>query len=671
MGVNVFNNEEWDPWDEQNHPPYKNWKGVDHYINPNAVLFVNEKEKEVIIQTQTAFSIATIRIIRHDTEIYEYFIEQGSEKSKFMKTMPLHHLLPNKNTQFHRELKQEFKNNNIIPPGSGSVDDRMDVYLNGLSNFLLQSKAEIDKYFNKWLKESREATKEAYFKPEYYSTEQVAKASELMVKNNVMDSFYKVIGYMVVGQKAYALANMGIALSSVMDYPMHSIAIGGPGTGKSRVMDTVYDLFPTHRKIELYPDTTANFLLRMTQWKEGNKFFNRKLVSLDDLGDKDEQKKAAALLSVFKVLMSKRMYKKGVADPDEKGKNIEGKILELNGCGSVFVQMVTLSGEPQFGSRAFKWSPHDDSFSREEIKKYQEDELGGDFKEIAYARKRPVVRCMVDFIYKFVEHWEGNGSRFRIKNPFNKHLNRVLNVDASPNANRDRLMIQNMPKMVTLSNCFSRDVYFNEVLNQYVQVVTPEDYMYVLEEMGVALSSFIQQKSGTLYRYIEIVENMKKGSGYGFEELKGYVDALSNQSKKSKSNTLKSSEYEEESITELTGFTYMDVAKHTNVTERTASDYIKRMEELELLVIDRSVRPNRIYVPSGFKERANEIMNFNIVKEFYDENPNALKSEVDEVYSNFINQLMEYGYELVETATISKLLAPTDIGEDGGVTLEM
>jgi hypothetical protein len=668
--VNALN-AKWDPWEEQNNPPYKNWKGVDHYLNPNAVLFVNEKEREVIIRTQTAFTIATIRIVRHDVDIYEYFIEQGSEKSKFMKTTPLHHLLPNKNTQFHRELKIEFKNNNIIPPGSGSVDDRMDVYLNGLSNFLLQSKVEIDKYFNKWLKESREATKEPYFKPEYYSDEQIAKARELMVKNNVMDSFYKVISYMVVGQKAYALANMGIALSSVMDYPMHSIAIGGPGTGKSRVMDTVYDLFPTHRKIELYPDTTANFLLRMTQWKEGSKFFNRKLVSLDDLGDKDEQKKASALLSVFKVLMSKRMYKKGVADPDEKGKNIEGKILELIGCGSVFVQMVTLSGEPQFGSRAFKWSPHDDSFSREEIKKYQEDELGGDFKEIAYARKRPVVRCMVDFIYKFVEHWESTGSRFRIKNPFNKHLNKMLNVDASPNANRDRLMIQNMPKMVTLCNCFSRDVYFNEVLNQYVQVVTPEDYMYVLEQMGVALSSFIQQKSGTLYRYIEIVDDMKKGSGYGFEELKCHVDGLSNQSQKPKSNTLKSSEYEEESITELTGFTYADVAKYTNVTERTVSDYIKRMEELELLVIDKSSRQHRIYVPSGFKERASEIMNFNIVKEFYDENPEALKLEVEEVYNKFINQLKDYDYELVETATISKLLNPKNIGEDGGVTLEI
>ena len=677
--MDLLSTESWDPFYQQNHPPNRNWKGYDHCIDPNAVVFINEKEKRIVIQVQTAFNIATIQLIQHDNNIYEYHVEQGSEKSKFMKTAPLHHLLPNKNTQFHRELKLEFKNHNIIPPGSGNVDDRIDLFLNSLSNFLLQCKPELDKYFSKWLKEQWESDKEYYFKPEFYNEEQISKAKELMLKNNVMESIYKVISYLVVGQKAYALANMGIALSTTTDAPIHSIALGGPGTGKSRVMDTVYDLFPVNRKIELYPDTTAPFLLRMTQWKEGNRFFDRKLISLDDLGDKEEQKKAAALLSIFKVMMSKGMYKKGVADPDEKGKNIEGKILELIGCGSVFVQMVTLSMEAQFGSRAFKWSPHDDLPSRDAIKRYQEDEIGSDFKEIAYNRKRPVVRCMIDFIFKFVEHWESTGSRYRIKNPFNKHLNKLLNVDASPNANRDRLMVQNMPKMVTLSNCFCRPVYFNEALNQYVQVVSVEDYLYVLEEMGVALSSFIQQKSGTLFRYIDIIVNMKKGTGYSYEELKQYVDSggkVGSHYHKRQSNNLKSHENEydegEDSyMDDLVGFTYNDVAKFSNVNDRTINDYIKKMEELELLVVDRKGKQHRVFVPTGFKERAQEAMDFNIVKEFYDENPEALTLEVEEIYNGFINKLEEFGYVLVENSKALSILEQSKNQGTGDVTLEI
>jgi hypothetical protein len=363
-----------------------------------------------------------------------------------------------------------------------------------------------DEYTKLWLAHAIHEGKENFFEEEDYDNDTIEIASKVLLTNNVLNTFLKVMKLRVVGQHSQLLLKFLAGLSSALSTPLNTIAIGDSSSGKTWLEDTIFDLFPSHRKIKLDADTTKNSIMRMTSFQEGKHIFKRKWLYLGDYGDSEEFRRAAELLSVMKVLMSEQSYRKGVAEKDPETGEIKAEILELEGCGSISMQLVTTDIEAQFGNRTVFWSPLDSNKSRRMIRTYQEETITSDYKGHMYRKQRKALACAIDYIFKFVEHYEEKGSTFKIYNPFLHHMGERYNIDMSPNVNRDRLMMNMIPSLVTLANCYNRDVYYNAEMDQYVLIVTPNDYIFCIENMSNVLSAFVEKRSLSLYKYVEILD---------------------------------------------------------------------------------------------------------------------------------------------------------------------
>ncbi len=435
----------------------------------------------------------------------------------------------------------------------------------------------------------------------------IKTAKEQLYMNNVIDYVYDAIKLRVVAQKSKAILDFLIALSSIFDKPLHSIVTANPGKSKSTITETVFDLFPRQRRLEFSKETTSSGLMNMTKYKEGEYILKNKLIKLGDFGDAKEQEAAADIISILKEMMSEGKYNKILTNmQDEQGRAM---VLKLRGVGSVHLQVVTPTVESQYQSRALLWSPDDNREVQKAIMHHQEDELGRKEKDYEFRKRREVVACMIEEIYQYVEKYRKDGSGFDVFNPFTSHFNALLNVKASPNANRDRMMIQLIPKLVTLANCFNRPVLHHREFGEFALVVSPKDYIYTLRMLGETLSRFIHKKPEVYGTYTTIIEDKlipqaqpvlsyddyeagfekrEKYQGRKIEDIyeldRGYVEFL-------------------ELLDDSDFYTYKDIGKYTTLSDRTVRNYIQELRDMGLVFIDEKRKQHRVYMVSDYVDR--------------------------------------------------------------------
>lgn len=566
----------------------------------------------------------TLKVIRLDNKLYQYtwkigdLNENNGFDNKFQKTKPLHQVGMNNRDMLFRELRTEFKRNNLHV--QGDPDKVVDEFLTSFaSDFIYSSSGQLDHYYDNWMKLNYESNIPSFYEQvgefDHFGPELLEKARLVLMEEDVIEVIYSVIELIAVAQKPKAILELLIALSSVFDKPLHSLSSANPGKSKSTIGKTIYKLFPQQRKHQFGKSSTVPGLFNMTRFKEGNNVLKYKLIRVGDFGNKEEQKQAMEIISLLKELMSEGEYIRVLTDmTDESGR---ATILKLDGCGSVHMEIISPTAESQYMSRSLLWSPDDNKHVQGMIMEYQEDELERVEKESLFKNKRFMVACVIESIFRFVDNLRGDGASFEILNPFTSHLNALLKVKDSPNANRDRMMVQMIPKLVTLTSCLKRDVYYNEKLNTYALIVDHADYLYTIKTLGKTLSHFIHKKPEVLGTYTTIIEERLYHHGgvirtLTFDEIKQAVSLGRNGEAKYKLNVGDDQEVRDEKLEMLSFlemfrdahfFTYNDIAKYTTVTANTVRDHVQELEEMELVVIDKNYKPHRVYVPSDYFEK--------------------------------------------------------------------
>lgn len=607
MGVTILI--DFNPHEEYENPPFKGWKSLDSYESDNCkvVVFVDEIEHQVIYRFPTLMGICTLKVQQLDDNVYQYLCKIGTSKNKddfdfkFQKTKPFHKVGMNNRNELFRELRTEFKRNNLHM--QGEPEKRVEEFLSSFaSDFIYSTSSKLDGYYAEWVKAQYENNIPSFFEQvgefDSFPPELMEKAKLVLTEQDVIEVIHEVIELIAVAQKPKAILELLIALSSVFDKALHSLISANPGKSKSTIGKTVFKLFPKQRRVQFGKSSTVPGLFNMTKYKEGSNVLKNKLIRVGDFGNKQEQEQAMEIISLLKELMSEGEYLRILTDmADEFGRAM---ILKLEGCGSVHMEIISPTAESQYMSRSFLWSPDDNKHVQGKIMDYQEDELERVEMEARFKTRRFFIACIIELIFQYVEGLRMEGASFEILNPYTSHFNALLKVKNSPNANRDRMMVQMIPKLVTLTNCYKRDVYYNEKLNAYALVVNHHDYLYTIKTLGKTVSHFIHKKPEVLGTYTTIIEEKLFGKGgvirtLTYDDLKEIVENLV------KSKALDVDEKElVETFRDAEHFTYNDIAKYTTVTANTVRDHLQELEDMKLVYIDRDHRPHRVYIPSDY-----------------------------------------------------------------------
>lgn len=616
-------------------------------------LIINEEKKEVLLEFFSNQGTGKIAFWIDSPNMYIYEIiteKDGREKvvTKFPESKPINKLGKNKGCQLYTRIRKGLEENTIIPyPNSKEGIDKR--YNKLMGDLYLASHQINNNLLKQWEKELTTILTPSWFEHigdyEDYPLHIQKKANELLLMNNFVEHVYKVINKKVVAQKSKAILSFLIDLSSIFEKPLHSVVTANPGKSKSTIVETTFDLFPLHRRLEFNKNTTESGLMNMTRYKEGYHILSHKVIKLGDFGDLKEQDESKNLISFFKELMSEGKYDKILTDmQDEQGRAM---VLRIRGCGSVNLQVVTPNVESQFQSRSLVWSPDDSRVVQRSIKEYQENELGRYEMGHQYTENRDVIACAIDGIFRFVEKIEDKGAKFDVLNPFTSHFNGLLNVDESPNANRDRLMVQTIPKLVTLANCHKRDLFYNARYNTYALVVSANDYIYTVKTLGKTLSYFIHKKSEALQTYMAIIEDKLESDVLRVLEY----DEFRNHFEKGKSD-----KDVKELLSSADFYSYSDIAKHTTAHPKTVSRYINELADYKMLYIDKTHSPHRVYVCADYAERKKDAF-YNVIdfeREYTEEELKRIdikamsevrdESKIDDYYQSFIESAEAYGW---------------------------
>ena len=473
---------------------------------------------------------------------------------------------------------------------------------------------------------------------EQFSQPIIDSANEILQEEKFLEYSLDVIENRTVAQRPKSALCLLIALSSIMKQPLNSLANSSPGKGKSRITETIYKMFPKQRRFEFDNETSVAGIIRMTQFKEGKSIFKGKIVYLGDIGNQTEQNspKIQELMSLFKVLMSKQSYSKVVTDMNSD--TLDATVLNLEGCGSVMVETTTKHVEAQFQDRSIRWSPDDSKIIRKDIRKYQTNQLETIDMGHVFDTRRPIVACGIELIFSQIERLQQKGYNFEIINPYGDQMLKLFPTNAPTVTSRDINHILEIPKIVTLTNIFSRDIYRNEELKTISIVVSPEDYVYALNTVGKSLSYMISPIPENALSYLDMVEQeyvLKQKWLYSYLDYKlGFQNSLPEQ------------EAFNDFLNDSLVITAKDMATLMNVESKTAREYLNDLDSMGAVYKHFDGSKNLYYPVSNFDEiRKSSGVKFITPKEL--KHGTTTREEIDTLYNEIIEKMKRQGYEPV------------------------
>lgn len=475
---------------------------------------------------------------------------------------------------------------------------------------------------------------------EKFPDEDRAAAEEIIRKGNLIEEILDLAELKAVGQRESTALVTLIALSSFLEDSIHHISTGPPGTSKSTITDTIFEIFPEQRKEGIGKGSTPASLANMTVYKEGSSVLKSKFIRLGDLGNEEEIKAALPLLSIFKELMSDKKYNKTISIP--QGDEHAAKRLKIDGVGSVHLSTIESNVESQYDSRAIISSPDDTVKTAEEIKKHQLDEVDRLFKNKEFRKRRPVIACSIEMIYREKEKYERRGV-MDFLNPYGPHMNEIFKIDASKNANRNRNHIRDLPKSVTLAHLLQREIWMHPQDQDMKVIVTPEDYIYALKIIGKPVLQMLSEISPQQKSYIRLIleRYVLKENGEP-KHLETYKELLIADSKPI-------TDWENKT-TKAVCFTKKDISTALGVSDTTVTRILDEMVGLEI-IYKRQIGKKNYYFPTEKFISYSE----SFTPELYSEEELEVGGEVhmmaEKQYEETIQRLKKAGYILRKRPT--------------------
>ena len=468
----------------------------------------NQPEKEIAVDIPIAGGIATLTSKPINISTYDVIVKIKEEKKFSFKTDKIITAIgSNTNNKYYKLLSGNLEKQGIVPDYEGKN------FKEKFNNFcfdLLTAEGDVINVTNSssWQVKKEEVKKLSWAEVsesiEEFPIAIRTEAKEILKDGRLIDEILKVAELKAVGQEDNTALVTLIALSSFLNDSVHHISTGPPGTSKSTITDTIFDIFPSQRKESIGKSSTPASLSNMTIYEEGPQVLSRKFIRIGDLGNEEEIKAALPLLSIFKELMSEKKYDKTISIP--QGDTHVTKRLKISGVGSVHLSTIESNVESQYDSRAIISSPNDTTETAKLIKKHQLNDVDRLLNDKEFKKRRLPIAAAIESLCKFVERLESNHGDVQFANPYAHHMNEIFDIDSSKNVNRNRNHIRDLPKSVTLANIKNRDIWIHKEDKDVKILITPEDYLYSLKIIGKPILKMLSDISPQQQSYIRFIE---------------------------------------------------------------------------------------------------------------------------------------------------------------------
>lgn len=596
----------------------------------------NKADREITVDIPTADGIATLTSKLTDSN-YEVTVKIGGDEKFSFKTDKMLTAIGSTNRdKYYKILKGNMEKSKIFPDYEG------DEFNEKFNNFILNLQTadghviEAMKSPEKTVEQEKKVSwAEASGAIEKFPEAAYLEALEILKNGDLIDEILDVAELKAVSQRNNSALVTLIALSSFLEDSTHHIFTGPPGTSKSTITDTIFDLFPSQRKESIGKSSTPASLLNMTSYEEGSNVLSRKFIRIGDLGNEEEMRNALSLLSVFKEMMSEKKYDKTISVPE--GDVHTTKRLTLTGLGSVHLSTIESNVESQYDSRSIISSPDDTAETAEKIKAYQLDDLDRLFKTKEYNRRRPVIAAAIELLCYNIGKLEARYGLLQFVNPYAYHMNQIFNIDASKNVNRDRNHIRDLPKSVTLSKIQNREIWVHEKDKDIKILITPEDYLYALKIIGKPILEMLLNISPQQQSYIRFISEKYLDDGDCLNDLEEYNEFA-----------LKESSFSDEGWLEKTTsdvcFTKKDITQGLGVSGSTASRILDDLVDKKI-IYKRLIGRKNYYFPTL------EFIHYshNYAPEFYSDEELEVGGEVHRIaveqYGIAVKRLQDAGYK--------------------------
>ena len=364
----------------------------------------NQPEKEVTVDIPIAGGIATLTSKPVSSSTYDVMVKIGEEKKfNFKIDKIITAIGSNNNSKYYKLLKGNMEKHGIVPSYDG--DNFKEKFDNFIFN-LQTAEGDIINVTNssRWQVKKEEVKKLSWAEVsesiEEFPIAIRTEAKEILKDGKLIDEILKVAELKAVGQEDNTALVTLIALSSFLNDSVHHISTGPPGTSKSTITDTIFDIFPSQRKESIGKSSTPASLSNMTIYEEGPQVLSRKFIRIGDLGNEEEIKAALPLLSIFKELMSEKKYDKTISIP--QGDTHVTKRLKISGVGSVHLSTIESNVESQYDSRAIISSPNDTTETAKLIKKHQLNDVDRLLDDKEFNKRRLPIAAAIESLCKFI-----------------------------------------------------------------------------------------------------------------------------------------------------------------------------------------------------------------------------------------------------------------------------
>mgnify|MGYP006928062095 CR=1 FL=1 len=409
---------------------------------------------------------------------------------------------------------------------------------------------------------------------ERYDEDTLEKAEALLEEEHILKKVKAVLDHRIAGEDVNKLGLFLQLLSKDTDDPLMIFGIQKQGEGKSYLAKNVINLFPEHQ-VEKLTDATKSSIYRIAE-NEGKDFFDNKIVFFGEIPEDEDDRE---VFQIFRQLNSEGEVQKRLVMGE--GGDMESKKLELEGSPAVLSTTVNEGLiDEQDMSRGMAYSPEMSQKQNRKVREFQNRE--SEFPEEVLNpedidQMAEVIECALDLLAE---------DDVELQNPFTRDFDEEMPIHTD-NIKRDypkTLQIASeMPAYLYHRQRPTRDVFGSEKT-----FVHWKDVSRGLVINKKFINNMIRgHTDATMDAYKKITEKVD-ATNKSYDEL----DELSD---------------DPDGVIDCEHFKNKDLEKWMGLASQTAREYTRKLDRMELIYKDSSMRPNEHYLTEPEESKAEGI----------------------------------------------------------------
>ena len=309
-----------------------------------------------------------------------------------------------------------------------------------------------------------------------------------------------VVDWMVAGERLNVLFGFMCAMNLlIFGEPINFIAVGEPGSGKTMIEETIFQLLPEENLCREKKATIPSIFRRS---QNDPKYYDKKIIYMGDLGGEKDIENSEEARNIFKELNSDGKVSRPVSDKENQ---YETKDLILEGRPALFYTTVhDYKMDDQEISRGFVITPRTDNGAIvKDMQQYLYLAKGKTRKEYdtIMATKPRNIRNIVRYLMTKKEAI--------IFNPYADAIWEIINK--SPFIKRDHLKIIKLAETITLLNYNHRKEWTSPDQTTYI-ITSKQDIHFLYGLIENYMNSIYLNVPNSLIELYKKLKNHYKGA---------------------------------------------------------------------------------------------------------------------------------------------------------------